>query len=58
MCGPSTSYWSGDIGKAFADALAERSRAGVKVRHAGSLARSAVVGESTEHLAASIASQL
>ena len=24
-------YWSGDIGKAFADALAERSRAGVKV---------------------------
>ncbi|MGJ7509613.1 phospholipase D-like domain-containing protein [Variovorax sp. GT1P44] len=24
-------YWSGDIGRAFADALAERSRAGVKV---------------------------
>jgi cardiolipin synthase len=24
-------YWSGDIGKAFADALAERARAGVKV---------------------------
>jgi cardiolipin synthase len=24
-------YWSGDIGKAFADALAERSKAGVKV---------------------------
>lgn len=24
-------YWSGDIGKAFADALSERSRAGVKV---------------------------
>jgi len=25
-------YWSGDIGKKFADALAERARAGVKVR--------------------------
>jgi cardiolipin synthase len=25
-------YWSGDIGKAFADALSERARAGVKVR--------------------------
>ena len=24
-------YWSGDIGKAFADALSERARAGVKV---------------------------
>jgi len=24
-------YWSGDIGRAFADALAERSRADVKV---------------------------
>jgi cardiolipin synthase len=25
-------YWSGEVGKAFADALAERARAGVKVR--------------------------
>jgi cardiolipin synthase len=25
-------YWSGDVGKAFADALSERARAGVKVR--------------------------
>ena len=31
ICFETYIYWSGDIGKAFADALSERSRAGVKV---------------------------